>query len=309
MFTYSLVLTILVVNNVVLGTSKIIKNSIEIQLWHGEPPDGPGPKEPEKVSSTGAYSNISRPRLIVHIPEHSIGSAMLVISGGGYSQIEMAKESTPAATWLQSIGVTSFELIYRLPAEGWSSRNVPFEDGQRAMRLIRGLAKKYSFNENKIGIMGFSAGGHLAGVIETKYDKKLYTPTDSFDRLSAKPYFAALLYPIISMLPPFNNTISEKKLLGEHPTTKLQKEYSVYLHVNAQTAPSFLAHAQDDPISNVENSKLMYAALQKHNVTSELHLFETGGHGWGLGKPGSPEQVWPELFRKWALSKSYFNEN
>lgn len=284
----------------IVGMNNINATS-EIDLWEGvQPPNGPGPQGKERISSTGSYSNILRPRLIVHSPQQPIGAAMLVIAGGGYAHIEIGEESTPASKWLQSIGVTAFELAYRLPSEGWSSVDVPFQDGQRAMRLIRSLAQKYAFNVNKIGIMGFSAGGHLAGMTETEPDEQLYPPIDSVDRLSARPDFVALLYPVITMLPPFNNTHTEEEILGKHPSLKLQQKYSVQLHVNANTPPTFLAQALDDPVSNVENSKLMYSMLQKYNISAELHLFKTGGHGWGLGAPGSPEQIWPKLFETWA---------
>ena len=282
------------------------EKSMEIPLWRGTPPDGPGPQGPENVSAKGSYTNISKPRLIVHRPEHPNGTAMLVISGGGYAHIELGKESTPAANWLQSHGITAFELVYRLPAEGWASADVPFQDGQRAMRLIRSLARKFGFDENKVGIMGFSAGGHLAGMIEAEPDRQLYSPEDQIDRLSARPDFAALLYPVITMLPPFDHTHAEKEILGKHPDKAAQKAYSVQLHVNAQTPPTFLAQAQDDPISNIENSRLMYGVLQKYNVPSELHIFDSGGHGWGMGAPDSPVHVWPELFKTWAKANGFW---
>lgn len=301
MFSYLFILTVTIVGSVVNEPNI----NEEIDLWQGVPPNGPGPQKPENVSSKGSYTNILRPRLIVHRPQHPTGTAMLVISGGGYAHINIGSESTPAANWLQSIGVTAFELLYRLPSEGWSSVDVPFQDGQRAMRLIRNMTKTFRFDVNKIGIMGFSAGGHLAGTIETEPDQQLYTPIDSTDRLSARPNFAALLYPVITMLPPFNNTHAEEELIGKHPNHNEENKYSVQLHVNAQTPPTFLAQALDDPISNVENSKLMYSMLQKYKVVAELHLFKTGGHGWGLGAPGTPEQAWPNLFVKWSQTNGF----
>jgi acetyl esterase/lipase len=282
------------------GYSQEERRTKEILLWHGALPDGPGPRGAEKVSERGSYTNVSQPRMIVHYPEHSNGMAVLVISGGGYAHIESGKESAPAAEWLQSQGITAFELIYRLPEEGWSGNDVPFEDGQRAIRLIRHMSAKLGIDPHKIGIIGFSAGGHLAGMIATQFDKQFYPPIDEVDRLSARPDFVALLYPVITMLPPFDHTHSEKVIIGKHPRESQQKRYSVELHVNAQTPPTFLAQALDDPISNVENSRLMYKALQRFNITSEIHLFQAGGHGWGMGAPGTPEQEWPELFKEWA---------
>ena len=295
---------ILLLTTFILITSPAASQHIalndELQLWPGRVPDGPGPQGSEIISEKGSYTNISRPRLIVHRPNHPNGLAILVISGGGYAHIEIGNESNPAAEWLQEHGVTAFELIYRLPEEGWTSTNVPFQDGKRAMRIIRSKAAELGINPHKIGIMGFSAGGHLAGMIETSFDYAYYKPADDVDHISARPDFAVLLYPVITMLPPYDHTHSEKVIIGKHPDSEQQQIYSVQLHVNANTPPTFLAQAEDDPVSNIENSRSMYAALQKNNILTELHVFPAGGHGWGMGKPGTPEAQWPELFLKWA---------
>lgn len=290
---------ILLLFNKNIAVAQSAAQTEEIPLWRGAPPDGPGPQGSENVSEKGSYTNISAPRLIVHRPDHPNGIAVLVISGGGYAHIEVGKESSPAANWLQSEGITAFELIYRLPGEGWTNANVPFQDGQRAMRIIRSLSKKYGYDPHRIGIMGFSAGGHLAGMTETTFDQQFYTPVDKTDLLSARPDFAALLYPVITMLPPYDHTHSEKEIVGKHPDREAQKRYSVQLHVTRKTPPTFLAQAEDDPISNVQNSRLMYSALQDQQVPAEIHLFPTGGHGWGMGAPGSPEQEWPKYFKAW----------
>ncbi len=290
-----------------IATSFGQTKSTEILLWPGTPPDGPGPTGAEHISDKGSYTNINQPRLIVHKPSHTNGVAMLVISGGGYAHIEVGSESGPAANWLQEQGITAFELVYRLPAEGWANVNVPFEDAQRAMRLIRSKAEEYGLDPHKIGIMGFSAGGHLAGMTETEYNKQWYAPIDRVDQHSARPDFVALLYPVITMLPPYNHTHSEKEIVGTGASAAQQKAYSVELHVSGKTPPTFLAQAMDDPISNVENSRLMYAALQQHHIVSEIHLFPTGGHGWGMGKPGSPVQEWPQLFKAWAKANGFWN--
>jgi hypothetical protein len=167
----------------------------EIPLWStGKMPGGYGLQGAEIVSGKGSYTNISQPRLIVHLPEHPNGTAILVIGGGGYAHIEVGNESAPAAEWLSSQGITAFELIYRLPAEGWTTTLVPFQDGQRAVRLIRSMAEKFAIDPHKIGVMGFSAGGHLAAMLETESERQFYTPVDNIDHYSAKCDFAALLY-------------------------------------------------------------------------------------------------------------------
>ncbi|WP_223605953.1 alpha/beta hydrolase [Chryseobacterium sp. OSA05B] len=278
---------------------QISKKLEQIPLYTNQMPDRPGPLGAEVITAKGSVTNISTPRLIVHRPAKPNGTAILVISGGGYAHIEIGKESTPTANWLQSEGVTAFELIYRLPSENWKSTNVPFEDAQRAMRIIRSLAEKYKIDANKIGILGFSAGGHLAGFISAQPDKKLYSPFDEIDSLSARPNFTGLIYPVISMLPPNNKTHARKSILGTNPSVPEEAAFSVEKLVNSNMPVTFLAQAIDDPISSVDNSLLLYSALKKVNVKAEMHLFPTGGHGWGLGKKGSPVAVWPELFKTW----------
>lgn len=278
----------------------------QLPLWAHKMPDTAGSRGMELISSKGSVTAISNPRLIVHHPKKPNGTAILIISGGGYAHIELGKESTPAAHWLQSEGITAFELIYRLPQENWKSVNVPFEDAQRAIRMIRNSATKYGIAPNKIGILGFSAGGHLAGMTATQSDKRFYQPVDAIDSLSARPDFAGLIYPVVSMLPPNNNTHSFKCILGNTSSTSEEIAYSIEKQVNTATPPIFLAHAADDPISPVDNSVLLFHALQKVNVVTELHIFPTGGHGWGLGKKGSPVAVWPDLFKTWAQTHGFW---
>lgn len=278
----------------------------QISLWpKNKMPDQLGTREAETITDKGSVTNVSDPRLIIRRPKNPNGTAILVISGGGYAHIELGKESTPTANWLQSEGITSFEIIYRLPQENWKTTNVPFEDAQRAMRLIRNSAKKYGINANKIGILGFSAGGHLAGMIATQPNKKFYESIDAIDSLSARPDFVGLIYPVISMLPPNNKTHAFKSILGAHPSTSEEIAFSVERQVNAHTPSSFLAQAVDDPISPVENSILMNNALKTANVPVEMHLFKTGGHGWGLGKKGSDVVGWSGLFREWMTSSGF----
>jgi acetyl esterase/lipase len=278
----------------------------QISLWTNAMPDAAGSRGAEIINAKGSVTSISHPRLIVHKPKNPNGTAILVISGGGYAHIELGKESTPVANWLQSEGITAFELIYRLPQENWKSVNVPFEDGQRAVRIIRSLAKKYGIDPTKIGILGFSAGGHLGGMTATQPDKRFYQPVDTIDSLSARPNFAGLIYPVVSMLPPNNKTHSFKSILGNTPSTEEEIAYSIEKQVNASTPPIFLAQSVDDPISPVDNSLLLFHALQKVNVLTELHLFPTGGHGWGLGKKGSPVAAWPDLFKTWAQTHGFW---
>lgn len=284
------------------------KNPEQIELWNGHMPDRGGWGGPGIISAKGSVTHVSTPRLIIHRPDHPNGTAVLVISGGGYAHIELGKESSPAAGWLQSQGVTAFELIYRLPQEGWPSTIVPFQDAQRAVRLIRSMAGRYGIDPHKIGILGFSAGGHLAGITATLFNKKFYGPVDAVDSLPARPDFTALLYPVISMLPPNNKTHSLKSILGPNPTLSQETAFSVERQVTTGTPPTFLAQAADDPISPVANSYLMETALKKARVPVETHIFPTGGHGWGMGKPGSEAAQWPDLFKSWAQRNGFWKD-
>lgn len=289
------------------GNKYQISTTLEqVSLWENVIPDKEGVRDTEIITEKGSVTNVSNPRLIIHKPKKPNGTAILVISGGGYAHIELGKESTPTANWLQSEGITAFELIYRLPQENWKTTNVPFEDAQRALRMIRSLAPRYGIDQNKIGILGFSAGGHLAGITSTLFDKKFYKPVDAIDSLSARPDFAGLIYPVISMLPPNNKTHSQKSILGSQPTTQEEIAFSVEKQVNTQTPPTFLAQALDDPISPVDNSYLMDKALKNSNVPVEMHIFQIGGHGWGLGKKGSEVAVWPNLFKTWAKNSGFW---
>jgi len=270
-----------------------------IGLWPGAPPGGTGPSGPEHVSAKGSITNVSHPRLLAYRPAKPNGTAILVISGGGYAHIEAGTESTPCCRWLQSTATTAFELIYRLPGEGWP-REAPFQDGQRAMRLIRANASAGGIDPARIGVIGFSAGGHLAGMTAALPDKQWYAPADAADAMSARPDFAGLIYPVLTMMPPYDRTHSRRSIIGEHPSDAESAAFSVERQVTERTPPAFLAQAADDPISPIENSLLMFAALRAAHVAAELHVFQSGGHGWGMGHPRTEVVTWPILFRNWA---------
>ena len=268
-----------------------------IVLWPGAPPGGAAPG-PQRDSAKGSITQVAQPYLIVHRPARPNGMAVLLVSGGGYAHIEAGKESGPAADWLQAQGITAFELVYRLPREG-GGVDAPFQDGQRAMRVIRARATEWGIDPARIGMLGFSAGAHLAGMTAVQPDAARYAPVDAADRVSARPDFAVLLYPVLTMRRPFDTTHAKKELLGTHPTQAARDAMSVELHVDARTPPAFIAQALDDPIAPPENSRLMAAALDRAGVPVELHLFQHGGHGWGLGRAGSEPAAWPRLLLAW----------
>ncbi|WP_410209922.1 alpha/beta hydrolase [Aquirhabdus sp.] len=267
-----------------------------IPLWPTPPYTATSSHPPEQLSTHGAVSHVAVPRLIVYRPAHPNGTAVLVIAGGGYKRIERSKESMPAAHWLQAQGITTFELIYRLPTD-WPA-SASFQDAQRAMRLIRAQAANYQVQSNHIGILGFSAGGHLAGMTAVT-TVPLYKAVDVADQVSARPDFVGLIYPVITLMPPFDHTSTRRELIGDHPTRIQSQAYSVNLQIQDQMPPTFLAHAIDDPISPVDNSVLMLMSLRAHHIASELHVFQAGGHGWGLGQPDTLVAAWPTLFLAW----------
>jgi acetyl esterase/lipase len=237
--------------------------------------------------------------MVVQRPAKPNGAAVLILGGGGYRRIGIAKESQPTANWLLDYGVTTFVLYYRLPNGGWP-RSAPFQDAQRAMRVIRARADDFGLDDSQIGIIGYSAGGHCAGMTSVHPNAQLYQPVDSVDTRSARPDFSGLIYPVLTMMPPNRTKISSLTLLGPNPTEQESIDMSVDLQVTDDAPTTFLAHATDDPIAPVENSLLMFSALRKAHVPVEMHVFRSGGHGFNLGKPGTEDHAWPRLFATWA---------
>ena len=278
---------------------------LSIDLWPHAPPGGGGPRGPERLynkgSHAGAVSNVSQPRIEIYQPPHPNGTAVIVIGGGGYARIGIGQEAMPTATWLTTQGVTAVVLYYRLPADHWPAV-APFQDAQRAIRVLRAHARELGVDPAHIGLIGFSAGGNLAGIAETRFADVLYPAVDAADRLSARPDFAALIYPVISLQQPYDTTRSGRELSTQADSVQA---YSVQLHVTPATPPTFLAQAKDDPIANIGNSLLMHDALKKNGVETELHVFDKGGHGWGMGAPGSEVAAWPQLFAAWARRNGF----
>jgi acetyl esterase/lipase len=284
----------------------------EIELWPGPPPGAPSILPVEQVIETGnaehhgrMVKGIVRPRMKVFRPAKPNGAALLVTPGGGYSVIVIDVEGYQVGPWLSERGWTVFVLYYRLPGEGWASRaDVPLADAQRAMRLIRSRAAHYGFDPDKVGALGFSAGGHVCGDLATRYDAKVYAPVDAADRLSARPVIAAPIYAVQSMSQPLAHGGSRDMLLGPNASLELQRAHSPAHNVTAATPPCFMAHAEDDTTVSVENTVEMRAALKAAGVKVETHLFTAGGHGLGLpGPAGEPARHWKEMFVTWARAQ------
>lgn len=277
----------------------------EILLWPGTPPGKGGVAGPEKLGDKGAgygaLSNIATPRMRVYRPAVPNGAAVLVCGGGGYFRIQLWKESTPAAQWLQTQGFTVFELLYRLPSDGWDAA-APFMDAQRAMKIIRSRAGEFQVAPDRIGVMGFSAGGHLAGFTALQPARPLYAGADTFEQVSARPDFAVLLFPVVSLRKPFDTTRTRRQIIGTRPSAKAEAEWSLDTHVSAAAPPTIIFAAADDPTTPPGHGLLLFEYLTAAGASAELHMFRNGGHGWGLGKPGQVISQWPALFSRWAQS-------
>jgi acetyl esterase/lipase len=287
------------------GAARAAADLETMRLWPGEAPGTGRPEGPERIgnrgASRGAYANISVPRMEIYRPMHPNGTAVLILGGGGYFRIQIDSAARPIARRLQRRGVTAIVLFYRLPGDGWNAE-APFQDGQRAMRLIRADAARLGVDPHKVGVIGSSAGGHLAGILATRGDHDFYPRIDAADAMSAIPDFAALIYPVISMRPPLDTTRTARHLAG---LPDFAADYSVEEHVSASTPPIFLAHAADDPIADVGHSLAMFAAMRAAGRPVELHVFQHGGHSWGLGRPGSEVAAWPTLFAEWARANGF----
>jgi acetyl esterase/lipase len=228
--------------------------------------------------------------------DKNTGAAVIVCPGGGYSHLSEIKEGSDVAKWLNSLGITAFVLKYRLGMRYHAPS--PLLDASRALRLVRSHAKEWNLDANRIGILGFSAGGHLAATLGTHFDAGKPDASDVIERASSRPDLMVLIYPVISM-GEFTHSGSKKNLLGENPTTEAIKLYSNELHVTKDTPPTFIAHAVADPGVPVENSLLFANALRNAHVPFELHLYEKGPHGFGLAPNNPILSTWTELCANW----------
>ena len=284
-------------------------------LWPDRPPGAQHILPREAIVDRRATSGfqdrfvtgVAQPLMTVFRPEKPNGAAVLIAPGGSYIRVVIDKEGFEVGHRLAAAGITSFVLRYRLPAEGWDrAADVPLQDAQRAMRLIRANAARFGVDPKRLAAMGFSAGGHVAASLATRHQAKVYDAIDAADRLDARPDLSVLMYPVIDMTRPFAHPGSHEALLGKSPARGLEVAYSPQLHVDGGTPPTFLAHAWNDPSVPTENSLNYLAALRAAKIAAEAHLFEEGGHGFGIwGARAKPAAAWPDLFLAWAARRGF----
>lgn len=240
--------------------------------------------------------------------ENATDLAVVVCPGGGYSGLAMDHEGKQVAAWLNSVGVTAAVLQYHTVSQTGGKPGLhpaPLNDALRAIRIVRGRAAKLQLDPHKIGIMGFSAGGHLASSAATHFTPGDPAAEDPLEKLSSRPDFAVLIYPVITFLPPYAHQGSRKNLLGPGAPDSLVVEFSNERQVSPETPPVFLAHTTEDTGVPPENSVLFYLALRKAEVPAELHIFQQGRHGLGLGPEEFAFSEWPGLCTKWMQAMGF----
>lgn len=266
-----------------------------IPLWpHPMSEFNPGPEHDATTAKDNAVAgkavirlaNVTDPTLTFYpSPLRSTGAAIVVFPGGGYSILAFDLEGTEICEWLNSIGVNAVLVKYRVPEPPGVPRYAePLQDAQRAIGMVRANAEKWHIDSKRIGVLGFSAGGHLAALVSNSYATRTYAPIDSADSVSCRPDFTILIYPAY--------------LTGNNDRSVLAPEFTL----TAQTPPAFLIQTEDDPI-HVENSLTYYRALTTWKVPAEMHLFSTGGHGYGLRPSSQPVTQWPKLAEAWLRAR------
>lgn len=276
-----------------VNANALTQEDARLPLWNNLPDGNGGPTGAEEVSNKGAFRHISRPSLLVFKPTMSNGKAVLIAAGGGYKRIEIGTEALPAAHWLTARGYTAYVLVYRLPSESWQDASlVALQDAQRALRIVRS-------RHPQVSVLGFSAGGHLLGMAATRPDLQSYPAQDALDAAPAYADGAALIYPIITLEAPYTHTSTYHVLLGKAASPEEERKWSVQPGVNRHTPPMFLVQAEDDPISDPQNTLIMAAACEREHVPVEMHRYSTGGHGFGMGRPGTPTVEWPTHYEAW----------
>jgi len=268
-------------------------------LWSDGAPGAKGSEDGDK------------PTLTIYLPpgEKATRAAVVICPGGGYGHLAMDHEGHQIAQWLNSFGVAGFILQYRHSKSGAGyGHPAPLQDAQRAVRTVRARAKDWNVDPGRIGILGFSAGGHLASSAGTHFQNRYSDAKDSIDKFSCRPDFMILIYPVISFTEWCTHKGSRRNLLGDNPESELVENLSNERQVTAQTPPTFLVHGNDDKGVPPENSIFFYLALRKAKVPAEMHIYENGRHGFGLGKNFGPVSTWPTRCQEWMKNRGLLDK-
>jgi acetyl esterase/lipase len=265
-----------------------------LKLWPTGAPNNPPSPGPEKDAATPQdqpvggkpvlrITNVSDPTITVYAPPKGkeTGAAALVFPGGSYQVLAIDKEGTEICDWLNSLGITAILLKYRVPDSGpYPKSSAAFEDGQRAVGLVRAHAEQWHIDPHRIGVIGFSAGAHLAAMLSNQYDKRIYRPIDAADQVSSRPDFALIIYP------------------GWLRDGEQNFDVNPAIKFNPNAPPAFLVQAEND-FAHVENSIAYFLALKKAKIPAEMHIYAEGGHGYGMRATGKPIASWPQTATVW----------
>lgn len=281
-------------------STQLMAQDFQLKVWPNGAPNKNNPPGEEKYAN-GRVDNISEAELYVYQPakDKNTGAAVVICPGGGYIREAIDHEGYQIAEYLKSIGVTGIVLKYRLP---YGNPDVPISDVLEAMRLVRSKANEWGLDPHKIGVAGSSAGGHLASTAGTHFDLGDPEATDPLKRISSRPDFMLLLYPVISFRESVGHMGSRINLIGQTNDWGIAKKYSNEFWVTKDTPPTFFVLADDDHSVPPENSISFYREMKKYGIPAELHIFAKGGHGFGMHKTGLPVANWPHLFTDWLKS-------
>jgi len=294
-----------------LKTSLLLAQQV-MPLYEGNIPNYKSSTDEEKTvigaDSILRIEAVQKPTLTIYLPakEKANGTAVVICPGGGYKILAFDKEGTWVAKKLNEWGVAAFVLKYRIPNDKWMLHKEigPLQDAQRAIQIVRQNFKQWNIDINRVGIMGFSAGGHLASTAATHYSKSYI---DNSGKISLRPDFQILLYPVISFKDSIAHMGSRENLIGKNAPDEMINEYSNELQVNATSPPAFLIHATDDKTVNVLNSIYYYEALLKNKVSVEMHIYEKGGHGFGLYNKTTKDN-WMDRLYNWMQAKGWLDK-
>jgi acetyl esterase/lipase len=281
---------------IISAEAQVNSESKEMLLWEKGTPGAVGNEAADKPTLT-----ISLPPSV-----QANGAAVVICPGGGYGFLAVDHEGKQIAQWLNSVGVAAFMLKYRIAPR--YRHPAPMLDAQRAVRVVRARAKEWNVDPKRVGIWGFSAGGHLASTVATHFDSGKPNSDDPTERVSCRPDFAILAYPVVTFYPPYAHVGSRNNLLGKDPDPQLVENLSNDKQVTAQTPPTFLFHTNADAGVVPENSILFYMALRKAGVPAELHIYEKGAHGVGLAQNDPVLSSWAERLKAWMKSRGLLNK-